>query len=497
MSASLSVELVASLDRCAQAVGTPERLKGEVAQLKATGEGLAHFAAMLFELELAREGDVEVRGSLGQLSEMLLVFWRDGSGEAFARLHPALHSLWDSIAPLLVQFELRQFERHLQVLWDARADPPALKEALAALRPPGNPRVEFATCVYHLELARQGVDSSRAEFARRAGLLAQAYQDAEYAAELVGDDAGLTFLWTELLPYLDEFFEGLEEQAQRALDDTKRVKTADLEAPTPPATPALGDDEHKVPSFRTLTRAAPGEPEPAPEVFEGELPDGPPPPPRPSVEQELELIEVVESDGPPPPPLVTPSHGVPAATAELLDEVDLLDEAPPPLPDDVSLLEEDDVEPDPRTLAFWDYTFASLQLAPAEGLRSRMLATETRADRKRLTTWLDGLTPHDQVPEAQAFAALVRLLLAGETKEKSLFGQPNPRRREALSQAFSLLSGDVRAAGHVAVWFELDGPETRAALNRGLELLVPFLGWCARTGADPTHAASISKYLEK
>ena len=66
-----------------------------------------------------------------------------------------------------------------------------------------------------------------------------------------------------------------------------------------------------------------------------------------------------------------------------------------------------------------------------------MLATESRTDRKRLTTWLDGMGNHLAVPEARAFAALVRLVLAGETKEKSLFGQANPRRKEALEKFFA------------------------------------------------------------
>ena len=76
-----------------------------------------------------------------------------------------------------------------------------------------------------------------------------------------------------------------------------------------------------------------------------------------------------------------------------------------------------------------------------------MLATESRTDRKRLTTWLDGMGNHLAVPEARAFAALVRLVLAGETKEKSLFGQANPRRKEALEAAFSLLVAHARSGG--------------------------------------------------
>lgn len=489
----LPAELNESIERCALAMGDVSRLKEEVHHLKRTGDGMAHFAAVLFELELAREGDLETRASLNQLAELLLIFWRDGSGDELSRLHPSLEMLWQSIAPMLVQFEQRQFERALNVCWDSRGDPQQLIEAMDGLQPEGNKRVEFARCLYHLELARQGVDPSRAEFARRVSLLAEAYQDAEFANDLINQDAGLLFLWGELIPYLDEFFEGLEEAAARAQEGTRKVKVPHLsEEPTPnEPMPALGETP-EVPSFRTLTANAPIiEAEVAVEV-EVEV-DGPPPPPRPSAD--LEMAEIIEeADAPPPLPPVTPAHGL----AALIEEAELFEEAPPPPPAFVEELsiEEAEAEPDEKTLAFWDYTFASLQLAPTEGLRSRMLSTDSRADRKRLTTWLDGLRSHEGVPEATAFAALVRLMLAGETKEKSLFGQPNPRRKEALQSAFSLLSPDPAAAGHVAVWFELDGAETREALNRGLELLMPFLAWCARNTADPLASESVSQYLE-
>jgi hypothetical protein len=104
---------------------------------------------------------------------------------------------------------------------------------------------------------------------------------------------------------------------------------------------------------------------------------------------------------------------------------------------------------------------------------------------------------HLAVPEARAFAALVRLVLAGETKEKSLFGQANPRRKEALEAAFSMLAATPEAAGKAAVWFELDGTETRASLDRGLELLYPFLAFCCRNALDPLVPTTVAKYLEQ
>ena len=517
----LSVELSLSIERCAAALGDPTRLKDEVNALKASGDGMAHFASALFELELAREGDAESRGHISHLAEVLLVFWRDGSGDDLSRVHPSLQSLWLSCAPMLVQFEMRRFDMALVACWKNKDDPPKLARAITDLEPTGNRRVEFARCIYHLELARQGVESSRTEFAKRAGLLAEAYQDPSFATELVGHDAGLIHLWGELRPYLDEFFEALEEQAARRQEGTKKVRIpsvpvippavgrrSDVETDPEFPTPVGLGEEPDIPSFRSLVnknkplaapplRAAkpapatdsnatpPGGWVPDAEVIEAKALSSPPPPPDltppgawfPPKEADAEL-EIIEADFemPPPPPAMTPARGIAAAVA-YAEDIDV------------------EFEPDEATLAFWDYTFASLQQAPVDGQKPRMLATESRTDRKRLTTWLDGMGNHVAVPEARAFAALVRLVLAGETKEKSLFGQANPRRKEALEQAFSLLAPTPEAAGKAAVWFELDGNETRESLGRGLELLYPFLAFCCRHALDPLVPATITKYL--
>ncbi|HEY1086661.1 MAG TPA: hypothetical protein VGE37_03165, partial [Archangium sp.] len=88
----LPLELSESIERCAAALGDLPRLKSEVTALKMTGDGMAHFASALFELELARQGDAESRKAIGDLAEILLVFWTDGSGDELSRLHPALQS---------------------------------------------------------------------------------------------------------------------------------------------------------------------------------------------------------------------------------------------------------------------------------------------------------------------------------------------------------------------------------------------------------------------
>ena len=531
-SPQLPVELSLSIERCAAALGDLTRLKDEVSRLKASGDGLAHFASALFELEMARQGDPESRSNLSHLAEVLLVFWRDGSGDELSRMHPAVQSLWLSVAPMLVQFEMRRLETSLATCWKHRNDPRQLAIDIQDLEPSGHKRVEFARCVYHLELARKGVESSRVEFAKRAGLLAEAYQDTSFANDLIGHDPGLMQLWADLKPYLDEFFEALEEQAARAQEGTKKVRIpsvpviapARAEVKTDPqmlAPVALGDDP-QIPSFRTLVNTSkplaspPVRPQKAPPppppqqppapgnatppggwipdaeiVFEEEVAAPPPapvdltppgswkPPPiqAASASDDLEIVEA-DFEVPPPPPAVTPAHGVAAAIA-YAEDIDV------------------EFEPDEATLNFWDYTFASLQQAPVDGQKPRMLATESRTDRKRLTTWLEGMGNHLAVPEARAFAALVRLVLAGETKEKSLFGQANPRRKEALEAAFSMLAPTPEAAGKAAVWFDLDGTETRDSLFRGLDLLYPFLAFCCRHSLDPLVPTTVAKYLEQ
>jgi hypothetical protein len=631
----LQQDLTLAVERCAAALHDLPRLRDEVTSLKQVGDGPAHFASALFELELARQGDVQSRLNITALAEVLLVFWSNGSGDELARLHPALEAQWAAVAPMLVQFEMRRLEMALGKCWKHRGDPGQLAVDLEALQPPGNRRVEFARCLYHLELARQGVQSSRAEFARRAGLLAEAYQDASFAKDLVGADAGLTQLWGDLKPYLDEFFEAMEEQAARAMDGTRKVPmpTAPPPEPEPPARadvatdpsmtaqvpalppedegPALGDPlptprggnvaiAPPTPRAQPAIAAAFGvsalegdpdldEPRPSDVTVRAPLPIGllaveepvapappppaPPPPPRiapaipprpapshgpevPSFSSlfntpppaapaarasdpgpltppggpapELELVFDLGEEPPPPSPR-TPPAGTFAAADEVplelavepapakpssKDEIEIVEadfEAPagPPPPPPAALapatsppapVAEDidvDFEPEETTLNFWDYTFASLQQAPVEGVKPRMLASESRPDRKRLTTWLDGLGPHLAVPEAKAMGALVRLMLAGETKEKSLFGQANPRRKEALQAAFAMLSPHPAAVGKVAEWFVLDGAETEAALMRGLELLYPFLTFCARHALDPLQPEAVAAYLEQ
>lgn len=553
-------------------MGDLDRLREELHGLRLSSDPRAQFATALFDLDRARRGDPEARSELIDVADRLLVFWREGSGVELARMHPGLDELWASAAALLVSFEQKRFKKSLAACWANRATPSLLKESIEALEPAGNRRVEFARCLYHLELARQFVDASRGEFARRASLLSEAYQSEEIAAELVGDDEGLAHLWHDLKPYLDEFFEMMEEQA------AKRARAAALAAAeaeiasrkTPPAgvlpspevaglrarvktDPALAvpadvqqdmmdlAEAPQVPSFRSLmaktqsgeqllqnlpavTAPAPPEPATAPppppslpadeeaelepeleleaveepasaelvEVLEAD--EAPPPPPPqldltppgqwvPGADGDIDIIETDDAPAPPPPPRTTPARGVPAVKArpQLLDIV----------------LDEDD--PDQATRAWWQFATKALDLLPDPRQPRpavRLLNVENRADRKKLSEFLESAEPWTrQTADAQAFSCLMRLMMAGQLKEKGLFGQPNARRAEAFMDAFALLSSNPRAAGHGAVWFELDGPKTLESLQRGLEVLTSYVAWCATQRRDPLDRTAQAEFL--
>jgi len=496
-------EVLDAIARCADALGDARRLRDELFVLRRSADPRARGATVLFDLELVRLGDVRARAELPERCDALLALWRSGEGEALAAAHPGLEVPWARACSWLLAFERQGFEGALHDCWEARQDPAALARAILRLAPEGERRVEFARCLYHLELARQAVDSSRAEFARRAGLLAEAYQDQEVARGLVGADPGLAYLWQDLVPYLDEFFETLEEQAEahlaaQALEVEDAPRTLPEVKTDPGSPPALGAEQRTVPSFRTLIGAR----EPAP----GAPASAPPPPPPAEVEPPLaprdtldedgevilvgeellesvaapaegEVVEAVEAEEPPPAPnRLTPLLPVRAR---------LPDDGPPP-----------EARLDAATNAFWLHTFAGLELLPGDsGRGARMLACESRADRKRLAEFIDSLAPHLQVPEARAMACLLSLMLAGQTKEKNLFGQPNPRRADALIAALPYLAPDVEAAAHVAVWFELDGPETREALGRGLQLLADYLAFCSQQRAQPLDQPSVLAFV--
>lgn len=525
---TLPADLAETIARCDEASGRVDRLRDEVNVLRLASDPAAQFATALFDLELAQQGDPEARERLVEVADALLVYWREGTGAELAALHPALEGLWASASSLLVGFEVQRFEHAVATCWRLRRDPSTLGVAIEGLLPQGNRRVEFARCLYHLELARLAVEGSRVEFARRAWLLAEAYQAPEVAAQLVGKDPGLAELWAELEPYLDEFFESLEEQAERR----QAAAPSRAEVKTDPGISPLSA-ERQVPSFRTLTGQrggettpveSPAQPPTEPTASEG------PPPQRDTLDElvvvvsgEVEAEAEAEALGAPPPPpgdLTPPGSWVPPRT--ISGELEVVQPGfptplpqlppPPPPPRDLTPvkgvpaagaaveLTGDDLEqtPDDATLAFWSHTFDKLQLMPSDhGRSARILACDTRTERKHLSDFVDSLGAHVHVPEARAMGGLIRLMLAGQTKEKTLFGQANPRRAEAMAAALPLLASSPEAAGHAAVWFELDGPDTQSSLHRGLELLVDYLGFCNRVQRDPLSPDTVAMFAQR
>ncbi|MFT3840974.1 MAG: hypothetical protein QM723_28545 [Myxococcaceae bacterium] len=683
--------VVDAIARCAQVLDEPDRLKAEVQTLREFDGDAATFAVALFELERARRGDPEARQAIGAVAQSLLAFWQDKRGDEIATSHPALETLWADASALMVSFEVKRFDQVLKTCWEVRAEAEPLSEAIEQLKPDGNRRVEFAKCLYHLELARLGRTASRGEFARRAGLLQEAYPEPKVAQELIGDDDGLAHLWKELVPYLDEFFEMLEEQQAKVAAaaaaqargpepvstpgapmpestapapppparqelSTEPVRVPDADATPPPAPSpdkALRIDEsqesvavHRAPVPDTTVvepappaaKTAEAEKADAPadaaedvEVFDPSAPTPPPPPPRPSKADELLKAHLESTDDqyqtfqestddqwtvrnarsvvmPPSPaederitekplPAVkvppnrdntatdqVPAHQPAAATLpeeglndtlppqrqmgnvsgvfdlwlttqaesadveiiepgpsvpppppeqpEALEMADVIETIPPPPPDTTPVpkprgklsssgiidLQQavrdskaqalgDDVDtgpeplysPDEASLAFWRFSEKALELLPpGDGPRAeaRVLSGEGRAERKKLNGYADEvLRRFESVPEARSFACLLKLYMAAQMKEKSLFGGANVKRKEAFRAALQLLSPSPLAAGHCAVWFELDGKQTVDLLQVGLEQVSDFLQFCARSGLDPLDPTSAEQFL--
>lgn len=540
-----SNDILEAISRCAAVMDDEAQLKDELHVLRLSSDPLAHFATSLIDLERARRGYPDARAAVPEVAESLWVFWNEGEGPELAVAHPLLEGLWKQASALLEGFELQRLEGALLDCWKARADAAHLKVAIEALLPEGNRRVEFARCLYHLELSRLLVDSSRAEFARRTGLLAEAYQDLGVASELIGGDPGLEHLWKEVVPYLDEFYEHLEEEARR------RAKPTDEERPAKPSTepdahsrttdpdlqleaalsgrsmgqgaswPTTGPrDPTQLPTEKWNAPAPPAAgpstevatafSDPSPHVI-GERDEAfaHHPTEQPEVPREETPVEAPRAEEPPAIPVpdmeepvleadalgveeVAESEVVDAGEFELVEEIDEVVAVPPPLPSQSAGQEP---RPDRGTTDFWIHTFQTLEVLPGElGRSARIFACETRADRKRLSNFVDSLAPHLAVPEARAFACLIGLMVAGQTKEKGLFGQANPRRTEALAAALPYLQTTVEAAARATVWFEFDGPQTQAALATGLSLLVEYLAYCNRTQQDPLAAHTVDAF---
>ncbi len=490
-------ELDGLIARCAFALGDIERLRTETDALRALSGRKAELAAALFDLERARRGDPEARYDLPKICGTLLTFWRDGSGSAHAHGSASLEPLWKGAGELIAAFEkslqpsapeaappnapvsaapepatpgptapidapptavtpsveaaddidldeadeapppapvappaaippppppMSPLDIALEQCFRTRTEKDVLAEAMKLLSPEGDDRVEFALCLYYLELARLGVAGAKQEFASRVGLVRDAYFSDELSSTLIGGDEGLKALWKDLVPYLDEFFE--------ASIEIEPLNTGELQIVNLPSDGA-------------------GRPSPA----AARPPPLPPPPAPPDDEEEPEVLEGSELVEIPAPPAF------------------------------------EGVEPTPEEERFWRYTEKALGILgnPDVGQPpAGAFSTEGRGEKKRLSTYLDTLPAEFlKVGSGRAFACLLRFYIANHVKEKTLFGAPNPKRQEAFIQALKLLSGDSRAAGSAAVWFQLDGPDTIAGLLQSLDVLKEYLAFCLRSNQDP------------
>ena len=147
-----SKAIAIGISRCAESLLDVDRLRGETNALKSQPGDLAVFAAALFELECAKKGDADARANMLVTADQLLQFWRDRSGDQLAAAHPTLSQLWTDASALLISFESKRVDRALKACFEAREDAALLQAAMLHLTPAGDRRVEFATCLYHLEL---------------------------------------------------------------------------------------------------------------------------------------------------------------------------------------------------------------------------------------------------------------------------------------------------------------------------------------------------------
>ncbi|MBS2031100.1 MAG: hypothetical protein JST54_24575 [Deltaproteobacteria bacterium] len=526
------------VSRCLAVLQDPVALRQELGGLAGMKSQRAEFAFCLFSLDLAKLGESEARANFARHAGILLEAHRDPDLTRYLLGDNAdLTKRWEDFVPLLLEFDkaqkaqvneaaapleaafaapppssaavtlpptaadMAQMEgppRHatFTTLDTAESEPQAAldgavdacfaargtitalgmaMDALFAL--PRSERVDFAVCLFELELVRMGVEDAKGQFAARTELLLSAYRDRLLAQRLIGSSAGLKALWADLVPYLEEFFEGPD-------DEYEIVEEEAVAAEEVHAADDLGVAEEPE---QPLIDAAIVE-EPPPESVEGlevevleEVPAGrakPPPPPKPS---------------PTPVPGRIPAHTPGKGVTRRSSVSGIKRPAPPPPPP-----AQEFAAPSPETLAFWAHTEKALNLLPDEsGMLSGLQAFSlgSRDARTRLKHFArEVVTRFPSSPEARAAGCMVELYLATHQKEKTLFGKPNEKRQEAIQDALALLSGDAVAAANAAVLFENDGPETIAQFAQALEALHKYLGFCFRKNLDPLKPETVQQF---
>ena len=470
------------VSRCLAVSNEPASLRIELSGLAAIRSQRAEFAYCLFSLDLARQGEAEAKASFARHTGILLEAHRDPDLTRYLLgENRELAERWASFVPLLLEFERRlnaapppsaplepvvTAEQPPEAALDvaiagcfaARGDLARLRATLDALSAfPESPRRELAVCLFELELVRLGAEEAKPEFAQRTALLLEAYRDPERARALIGESSELKSLWDDLVPYLEEFFEPPEDDYEVVEEVVEVGDALEVVEPTTAEEEAL--------EFQIDVDV--DEPRPAP---------------------------------PPPPPNITPAPGrIPAVTPGIgrirrvsSQSYRRLSIPPPPAPPPSS------IQPGPETLAFWAHAEKELELLPDEngqlsGKQAFDLhARDQRTKLKRLAS--EVVQRFSQSPEARALGCLIELYLAAGQKEKTLFGKPSEKRQLAVQDALSLLTRDPVAAGHAAVLFENDGPETREAFGEALVLVQRFLGFCARNALDPLASEAVQKF---
>ncbi|MCL2179453.1 MAG: hypothetical protein FWC28_00275 [Proteobacteria bacterium] len=199
---------------CIQSLSLPKRLAPALDELRQHPSERAQLVVALLELEHARRGSMESKAKIPQIAELLLRAWRNGKPAALLKEDPTLLKLWDEAVVLLKLFEAKRLSKQLNDCWDAREDAPRLKAAVTALSPPGHRRVEFAICLYSLQLVRLGIQEAECEFHRRVLLLKEAFFSPALASQLQGSNIGLSQLWQEVQPILTHYFSHAASKSQ-------------------------------------------------------------------------------------------------------------------------------------------------------------------------------------------------------------------------------------------------------------------------------------------
>ena len=258
---------------CIQSLSLP-KLMPELDKLRRHPSERAQWAAALLDLAHARRGCAQAKARIPEIARLLLHTWRKGKPAALLHGDLTLTKLWEEALVLLKLFEAKRLSKQLNDCWDARADAPRLKAAVAALSPPGHRRVEFATCLYSLQLFHLGVKEAQSEFHQRVLLLKEAFFSPALASQLQGSDAGLAKLWQKVQPILTSYF-------SHAVTKSQEVFVLSSLAAKAASAPAAKPDEAAFAiEFWRHAQAQLGlfpaqvQPEKRPRTFFAELPEG-------------------------------------------------------------------------------------------------------------------------------------------------------------------------------------------------------------------------------